>query len=90
MISFQEIIIRLATATEDQIEAIGRILDGQAIEKPDRVLTVKEAAARMGKSVPTVLRYCKNGTLRGFVAKGAKNVSGIWESSITNTKGTHE
>ena len=36
---------RKARDNRGSIEAIGRILDGQEIEKPDRVLTVKEAAA---------------------------------------------
>ena len=48
----------------------------------DRLLSVAEVSAVIGKSQKTVLRYCQAGLLRRCVRRGGARATGIVESSV--------
>lgn len=56
--------------------------DAGTTAAPGKVISIAEAAARLGTSRYTIMRMMKSGELRAFVRKGSKRASGVWEDSI--------
>lgn len=50
--------------------------------KPDRLIRVKDAAARLGVCARSVLLYTRTGALTPIRLPGQKRVSGVSESSL--------
>ena len=69
------------TITKDDAEAVIRFLSGDVCALHfDKVVTIKEAARRLGKRARTIRWYCKNGVLKGY--KLHARTTGIYESSL--------